>query len=142
MATKKAPAKKKTTTKKKDPKTVRHEQTWEMSVWVGIPWEYALKTEGAEREFLLEKAKEGKKEFLKKQKDETERREKFEQEVKERQEQQMQMVAHQQRNQNFQNPPSFAQPTAPQQHYPYGLPHQLPPNQAAMQQGGAPPPPA
>ena len=139
MATKKKAAKTATKTKATAANT-RLEQQWEIAVSTGIPWDTVKNSSDEEREFLLEKARESKKDYLKKQKEETERREQFEQEVKERQEQQMAMMAQQQRNQNFQNPPSFAPPP---QNYPYGLPNQMPQGampQGAMHQGAAPPP--
>lgn len=115
-------------------------KSWEITAWLGIPWEYANKTKGDEREFLLSKASESKLDFLKNQKAETEKREKFESELRERQEQQMAMLMQQQRNQQgFQHPPSFA---PPQQAYPYGPPNQVPHPHAMPQAPSAPPPPA
>lgn len=113
------------------------EKSWEITAWLGIPWEYAHQTKGDEREFLLSKASESKLDFLKNQKAETEKREKFENELRERQEQQMAMMMQQQRSQQgFQPPPSFAPP--PQQAFPYGMPNQVP----YAQPPSAPPPPA
>ncbi len=99
-----------------------YEQSWELVAWLGIAWEYAHKTTGEERDFLLAKASEAKLDYLKKEKAETERREKFENEVKERQDQQMAAIAQAQRNQGFNQPPSFNPPP----NYPYGLPNQMP----------------
>ena len=63
MATKKKAAKTATKTKATAANT-RLEQQWEIAVWTGIPWDTVKNSSDEEREFLLEKARESKKDYL------------------------------------------------------------------------------